>query len=301
MSSLAVTSIIFTSCENEKKEATPINPILRDTLTIIPEIIPEPRLVIKYHLDSLASSEDLDSLYSEFSEDQQRFIFALNRIEQVRVGVGTKLIIPDTLIQDILKYAPFPGNLNYLDSIPKTVLINQRVQAFGLYENGNLIKWGPVSSGKLSTPTPNGLHYGNYKAKRKISTVNSDWILPYYFNFMNFEGVGVHQYLLPGYPASHACVRLDMQDAEYIYNWARQWKLDPSGNTVVENGTPFMVFGEYNYDSQAPWLELFTHPEANYLTETEIDTIKSYVQKYMEDARNFIKEEEEIQDNLAIR
>lgn len=297
-----ISFLLFSSCNGKKAvdDAEDKN-VRRDTVVIVPEKIPEPRLVINYFVDSLATTEELDSLYTRFSEEEQRFIFALNRIEKVRVGVGTKLIIPDTLITDVIKYSPFPENLSLLDSIPKSVIISQRVQAFGLYENGNLIKWGPVSSGKLSTPTPNGLHYGNYKAKRKISTVNSDWILPYYFNFMNFEGVGVHQYLLPGFPASHACVRLDMEDAKYIYDWAEQWKLDKAGNIVVRNGTPFMVFGEYNYDDEAPWFSLFTDPDSNHLTEAEMDTIKDYVKRYMEDERNFIQEEEDIEEVLVVR
>lgn len=290
----------FASCQGDKSAGeSPDKKVERDTVEILPEELPEPKLVINYHLDSLATLEELDSLYARFSDEEERFILALNRIERVRVGAGTKLVIPDTLISNVLKYSPFPEKLGDLDSIPKTVLISQRVQAFGLYENGNLIKWGPVSSGKFSTPTPNGLHYGNYKAKRKISTVNSDWILPYYFNFMNFEGVGVHQYLLPGFPASHACVRLDMEDAKFIYDWAKQWKLDKQGNTVVKNGTPFMVFGTYNYDGEAPWFNLFADPDSNLMSKEELETIKNYVANYMKDDRNFYEEEEELEDVLA--
>lgn len=293
-------SMLVFSCKKEAPEIEP-KPVVKDSIPIeIPEK-EEPRLVIKYHLDSLENANEVDSLYTTYSKEEQKILFALNRIEQVRVGVSTKLVIPDTLIADLMVYSPFPVKLEILDSIPKTVLISQRVQAFGLYENGNLIKWGPVSSGKLSTPTPNGLHYGNYKAQRKVSTVNSDWILPYYFNFMNFEGVGVHQYLLPGFPASHACVRLDMEDAKYIYDWAQQWQLDPSGNVVVKNGTPFMVFGEYKFEDAPHWFNLPITPSENELTTAELDTIESYVQRYMEDERNFPEEEKAVEDILAAR
>jgi hypothetical protein len=158
------------------------------------------------------------------------------------------------------------------------------------------VKWGPVSSGKQATPTPNGLHYGNYKASRKVSTVNEDWILPYYFNVMNFEGVGVHQYNLPGFPASHACVRLYMDDAKFIYDWAKMWKLE--GDTIVRNGTPFMVFGEYDFEASVPWLNLSGDMEANDLNEEELQTLKKYVTRYMADPRNFEQEEIEKEANL---
>ena len=265
----------------------------------IPRIIEkeEPPYVITYHLDSISNIKSFDSIYSA---DGKRIIYALNRLEAVRVSGGTVLLIPDSLSTDLNFYSPFPKQLEILDSIPKTVLIAQRIQAFGLYEHGNLIKWGPVSSGKQSTPTPNGLHYGNYKAQRKVSTVNSSWILPYYFNFMNFEGVGVHQYLLPGFPASHACVRLDMEDAKYIYNWARQWQLDPRGRTIEKNGTPFMVFGEYDFTSETPpWFLLASDPAANALSNSELDTLENYVQSYIKDPKNFPEKDEEIKGLLA--
>jgi hypothetical protein len=246
---------------------------------------------ITYKLDSLTDVKKADSLWGSFTKEQQRMLLAINRIESVRVGPGSLLVVPDTLVEDFNTYAPFPGELGILNPLPKTILISRRVQAFGLYECGRLIRWGPVSSGKQTTPTPAGLNYGNFKAKRKVSTVNSSWIMPYYFNFMNFEGVGVHQYLLPGFPASHACVRLDMADAMFIYDWAEQWKLDPTGSKVVKNGTPFMVFGDYDFEAEVPWMQLVEDPGANDLNEEELKVLEDYVRQYFEDERNFIETE----------
>ena len=259
----------------------------RDTLVEKIEKEIEPQIKFSYTLDSITTEAHLDSLLANYTDDEKKLIFAINRIEPVRVKAGIPLVFPDTLVQDFLVYAPFPKKIDFLDTIPKTVLINQRTQAFALYEKGDLKRWGPVSSGKESTPTPNGIHYGNYKAKHKISTVNPDWELPYYFNFMNFEGVGVHQYLLPGFPASHACVRLYMEDAQFIYDWAKQWQLDPTGRKVEKNGTPFMVFGEYDYEQPFPWLQLKEDNAANNLTEEEIQVLKQYLQEYLADERNF--------------
>ena len=288
--------VLVSSCEYGKGETLPAENKSKDSIPVIIEK-EDPPFVITYKLDSIADIAAWDSLYNP---DEKKLIYALNRIEDVRVEAGVKLIVPDTLSTDLMFYSPFPKDLDLLDSIPKTVLIAQRIQAFGLYENGKLIKWGPVSSGKQSTPTPNGLHYGNYKAKRKISTVNSSWILPYYFNFMNFEGVGVHQYLLPGFPASHACVRLDMDHAKFIYDWADQWRLDSRGNSVVKNGTPFMVFGEYNFKSEnPPWISLTNEPYANFLNDAEIETLSGFVKSYNKNPKNFDKKSEEEKNILA--
>ena len=291
--------LLFSSCNNKiEKNVEPAVPV-KDSIVVQQEII-EPEYIVTYRLDSLVDEVQIDSFETHYSAEEKKIIFSLNRLDPTRLKIGSKILVPDSLSADINLYSPFPGELTILDSIPKTVLINQRIQGFALYEKGKLIKWGPVSSGKASTPTPNGLHYGNYKAKRKVSTVNEDWLLPYYFNFMNFEGVGVHQYLLPGFPASHACVRLRMDDAKYIYDWAEQWELDKKGRTVMVNGTPFMVFGEYDYEKPYPWLRLVSDENSNNLTPEEIEIIKKYVEDYMMDPRNF-KQVEDSEDLLAAK
>ena len=243
------------------------------------------RKEISYTVDSLKTREAIDSLLNTYSNDQLNTILALNRVEKNRLRPERPIVIPECVSEDFNAYSPFPEEVNMLQCIPKTVLINKRVQAFALYENGKLVKWGPVSTGKNSTKTPSGLNYGNYKAKRKISTVDESWVLPYYFNFMNFEGVGVHQYALPGYPASHGCVRLYMDDAKYIFDWADMW--DVEGSKVARNGTPFMVFGEYDYASDKPWINLSQNMKANDLTQEEINTLEGYLQDYQADPKNF--------------
>ncbi|MCH4823634.1 L,D-transpeptidase [Gramella lutea] len=288
LSLLFLCSALFLACNSntqvvepsvtQSKELSMRNPIVKKK----PKIF---RKEISYTIDSLKTRKDIDSLFKIYSDEQMKTILALNRIERNRLRPNRPIVIPDCASDEFNAYSPFPENLNFLQCIPKTVLISQRVQAFGLYEQGELVKWGPISSGKSSTRTPNGLNYGNYKAKRKVSTVDESWILPYYFNFMNFEGVGVHQYALPGYPASHGCVRLYMDDAKYIFDWAEMWEV--KGSEIARNGTPFMVFGEYHYENQKPWHSLSQNMKANDLTQEEIDTLQEYVKKYHSDPKNF--------------
>lgn len=263
------------------------------------EEIKVPKMIVNYRLDSLVNTSQIDSFQNKYNQEEKKIIFALNRIDYGRLRVGSKLVIPDTLVIDLMKYSPFPENLEILDSIPKTILIAQRIQGFALYEKGKLIKWGPVSSGKRSTPTPNGLHYTNYKAKLKISTVDGAWKMPYYFNFMNFYGVGIHEYSLPGYPASHACVRIYQEDARFIYDWAQQWKLDKSGQKIIKNGTPFMVYGEYDYKNPYPWQKLANDKTANDLNETEMNSLKQYVKQYEENESNYVKDQEPPEIDLS--
>ena len=279
--------IVLISCEQPKSLASNIASEKSDPQEEVPVESQKMPVILTYHLDSISNSEEIDSFRNKFSEDAQKIIFALNRIDPDRLKAGSVLVIPDTITANFLDYSPFPPIFEMLKPIPKTVLISRRVQAFGLYEEGRLIRWGPVSSGKQSTPTPAGLFYGNYKAKRKISTVDESWIMPYYFNFMNYHGVGVHQYSMPGYPASHACVRLYRDDAMMIYDWAQQWQLDRTGREVLRNGTPFMVYGDYVFDKPAPWLNLVENYNSNYLSAEEMKVLKAYVELYLKDTKNF--------------
>ena len=75
----------------------------------------------------------------------------------------------------------------------------------------------------------------------------------WYFNIENRRGISLHAYELPGYPASHACVRFLDRDAKWLYDWGEEWQLDASGRTVLRNGTPVLIAGEYNFAAPPPW------------------------------------------------
>jgi len=135
------------------------------------------------------------------------------------------------------------------------------------------------SSGKKSKPTPNGLFYTNYKSKRKRSSVNGNWLMPWYFNIANKAGVGMHQYLLPGYPASHSCIRMYEEDAKWLYDWAQQWQITADGASVIKNGTPVLLFGKYDFNGVSAWKQLPENPNSLELTEQELNEINYTITK----------------------
>ena len=69
---------------------------------------------------------------------------------------------------------------------------------------------------------------------------------------MNERGVSFHLFDLPGYPASHACVRLLLRDAQWLYGWGEQWKLDETKRKVTTPGTPVVVLGTYPSSARLP-------------------------------------------------
>ena len=240
------------------------------TLPILP-------VEVTYHFDTLNDKTAVADFNTKYNEDERNIILAINRISSSVIRKGKVLVMPDTLLPSMLDYSPYPGTLPGFDSIPKLILISLRIQAFAIYENGWLTRWGPVSSGKKSTPTPAGLFHTNFKAEVKISSENSDWIMPWYFNFYARRGIAMHQYFLPGYPASHACVRMQEKDAKWIFDWAEQWKLSSRTGAVIKTGTPVIIFGEYAYGKTQPWLNLPTDKLSTLLTTDELAEISSYL------------------------
>jgi hypothetical protein len=153
----------------------------------------------------------------------------------------------------------------------KLLLVSLRVQAFAAYDSGRLVRWGPVSSGRKAMPTPVGLYHTNWKDERRVSTFDEEWLLLWYMNLHNFQGVSLHQYELPGRPASHSCLRLLEVDARWLYAWCEQWTLAPDHRTIVKHGTPVVVFGEWRWGRRAPWKRLPEHPDACALAPEEIE------------------------------
>jgi lipoprotein-anchoring transpeptidase ErfK/SrfK len=111
-----------------------------------------------------------------------------------------------------------PQYLSYAAKHEKFILINRRLQYLGLYERGNLKHIFPISSGSSkSTPLRNfvvnhmdQLHY----SKKYDSPMD---------HALNIGGdYYIHEGIVPGYAASHGCIRLFPLDARFLfYHWAK--------------------------------------------------------------------------------
>jgi hypothetical protein len=197
---------------------------------------------------------------------------AINRTDEDNFVKMDTVIIPTDLSGDIVFYLPFPLQVDFLQNIDKILLFSYPTQTFAVYENGILMRTGPTNMGRANDRTPTGLFFTNWKAEETTSTFNDEWELKWNFNIENKKGVGFHQYELPGYPASHSCLRLQEKDAKFLYKWADQWVLADEEN-VKFKGTPVVVFGSYNFDAPKPWLQLVENPKALTILESEIKEI----------------------------
>lgn len=228
------------------------------------------RPVIRYQRMPVEGQHGLDSLQKLWGKDRVTTILKLNRKDWRHINRHDTLIVPDTLA-DWMVYSPFPNNIPELDQVPKFILVNQFIQAIAAYERGTLVYWGPTSTGKKSTPTENGLVHTNWRSRKRNSTIDGDWVMEWYWNLANFSGVSMHEYELPGYPASHACVRLYVDDAQWFYEWADSWLLE--NGKIAAQGTPLVLYGDYPFGSTAPWKLLPEAPDTTLVLKSEVDSV----------------------------
>jgi len=208
-------------------------------------------------------------------------VMAVNRTDIKNLSKLDSILVPGDLTGDLEFYLHFPVEVTYLDSIKKIIFFSYATQTFATYENGSLIYTGPTNMGRKKDLTPTGIFYTNWKAEETTSTFNDEWDLRWNFNIANKLGVGWHQYELPGYPASHSCLRLQEKDAKYLYSWADQWVLQDD-ETVLVKGTPVIIFGSYNFDAPKPWLQLVKNPKILDISAAEIENItKPYLSEIL--------------------
>ncbi|MBP6857682.1 MAG: L,D-transpeptidase [Candidatus Pacebacteria bacterium] len=269
VSLVVVIGVIFILNKNSGSKVGSI-PVIPDIVheVIKPEIKP-----VKYSSVVLDSENPAKEATELIGFENLDAVLSLNRIDQKHFQKGMTFVYPDRY-DDLFSLSSFPRNIPELKEVPKMMLISQEIQEFGAYEYGALVRFGGISTGKKSTPTMSKLFHSNWKGKEVISTSNDEWILKWNVNVDNFNGIGIHEYELPGYPASHSCVRLSASDAKWFYDWVDQWKLSDQ-DEVLEEGTPVLIFGKYGYDSVAPWKKLAEDPYIMTITNEDISAVLS--------------------------
>lgn len=221
---------------------------------------------VTYRFDS--TKKLIDTLKKH--KDIARIIAAVNRTDYRHIVNMDSIVVPNDLGKDVENYLPFPLQVPYLKEVDKIVYFSYPSQSFAAYEYGELVYTGQTNMGRKADPTPQKLYFTNWKAEETTSTFNDEWELRWNFNIENKEGIGWHQYELPGYPASHSCLRMTEQDAKFMYDWADQWKLKGTDN-VLAKGIPVIVFGTYNFDGPKPWLQLVANSKALEISAADIE------------------------------
>jgi hypothetical protein len=112
----------------------------------------------------------------------------------------------------------------------KFLVVDASAQRVDYYEDGSVTFSTPASTGKAETATKPGLYRVTNKHEKWTSTIY-DVPMPHFLR-LNNSAVGLHAGYLPGYPASHGCIRLPEDAAVYLFETVA------IGTPVLIQGTP---------------------------------------------------------------
>src|ERR1700737_2457624 len=101
-----------------------------------------------------------------------------------------------------------------------TIAISIDKQQLTLYSDGVPIAHSQVSTGMGGHPTPTGVRSIIQRDRYHHSNIYSGAPMPF-MQRITWSGVAMHEGVLPGYPASHGCIRMPMSFAVKMWNWTR--------------------------------------------------------------------------------
>jgi lipoprotein-anchoring transpeptidase ErfK/SrfK len=103
---------------------------------------------------------------------------------------------------------------------PLIIAVSIEQQKVRVYDSNGLFAESPVSTGMKGHSTPMGVFSVIQKHKLHHSNIYSNAPMPY-MQRITWSGVAMHAGALPGYPASHGCIRMPMAFAMKMWNWTR--------------------------------------------------------------------------------
>src|SRR5712664_2237513 len=152
------------------------------------------------HAEAALYWSDFDSGFSQPSPT------VTQRRQKPRLRHGKKLAAPQ-------KEAGKPQG-------PLIIAISIQKQNLKIYDAKGFFAETPISTGMPGHPTPMGVFSVIQKHKLHHSNIYSGAPMPY-MQRITWSGVAMHAGVLPGYPASHGCIRMPMAFAVKMWGWTR--------------------------------------------------------------------------------
>ena len=162
----------------------------------------------------------------------------LSRRGLILGGAGF-LLMPSTVFSDDVVFdleKMLPGEFTWHPERspdgPVAVVVSIPEQRVHVYRNGVRIAVSTCSTGKPGHETPTGVFTVLQKDKDHRSSTYGGAPMPN-MNRLTWDGIALHAGKLPGYPASHGCVRLPMEFSKLLF-------------TITHVGTPVILAGAHD-------------------------------------------------------
>jgi lipoprotein-anchoring transpeptidase ErfK/SrfK len=104
--------------------------------------------------------------------------------------------------------------------LPLVISVSISSQRVKIYDANGLFAEAPVSTGMPGHPTPQGVFSVIEKDRYHHSNIYSGAPMPF-MQRITWGGVAMHAGVLPGYPASHGCIRMPMDFATKMWGWTK--------------------------------------------------------------------------------
>ena len=126
---------------------------------------------------------------------------------------------------------------------PLIIAVSIDQQKVRIYDANGLFAESPISTGMKGHTTPMGVFSVIQKNKMHRSNIYSGAPMPY-MQRITWSGIALHAGVLPGYPASHGCIRMPMAFAVKMWNWTRMGArvvITPGAITPATFSHPLLV------------------------------------------------------------
>lgn len=199
----------------------------------------------QYQCLKIQAGQTWENLFPD--PEQRDIVQRLNRTYN-NLWAGKEIVVPRHLAQKTLfDFSPFP--LKIEDS-EKQIIVDQDKLAWAAYDSeGKLVKWGPISSGSdkcsdnssRTCRTITGIFHffsrENEKCRSNVFPIGRGGAkMPYCMYF--HKGFALHGAQdMPGYRASHGCVRMFTEDAK----WMNHFFIDLTNDKTHALGTKVTI------------------------------------------------------------
>ncbi len=178
----------------------------------------------KYTCIKTHKGETWESLFAD--PELRDIVMRLNRVN-IEPRAGQVIVVPNNMLTiKLMDLSPFKQEIPAPGK--KTIIFDPKIHAWGAYnENGQLVKWGPASGGRDWCPDIGSRCHtvtGEFTIYRKSGAQCVSSIFPLHeggaptpYCMFFYRGYALHASKeVPGYNASHGCIRLFLEDARWL-------------------------------------------------------------------------------------
>jgi hypothetical protein len=167
----------------------------------------------------------------------------------------TAALVPEWLIaEQVIKeiHELKPGEFTWAPERspngPVAIVVSLPDQRVHVYRNGVRIAVSTCSTGRAGHTTPTGVFTILQKDRNHRSSTYNDAPMPN-MNRLTWSGIALHAGQLPGYPASHGCVRLPSEFSKLLFS-------------ITHVGTPVIIANDHSDPVQIAHPGLILDPGA---------------------------------------